>query len=90
MTETILPGRIVRLDENGKILAEIDFPLTEEGIHTITHTFVDPSLRGKGLAAELVEEVLALAKKEGFRLRATCPYAKVYFEKHPDPTYLPQ
>ena len=40
-------GRIFALDADGKLLAEVTFP-AENGVATITHTFVDDSLRGQG------------------------------------------
>lgn len=42
------PGRIFATDETGKLLAEVTFP-EQEGIAVINHTFVDGSLRGRGL-----------------------------------------
>lgn len=75
-------------NENDEILAEIDFPKTGEKEITITHTYVADSLRGMGIAKELVESVLAHAKKNGLTIRATCSYAKHYFEKNPDSSYL--
>lgn len=69
---------------DGKRLAEIDFPKEGEGVHTITHTVVDPSLRGQGIAGELMSRLLAKAEREGFKLRPVCSYAVSYFEKHPE------
>lgn len=33
-------------DETGAVKARIDFPIAEDGTVTITHTYVDESLRG--------------------------------------------
>ena len=48
------PGRIFALGEDGKLLAEITFPTGEDGVADIDHTFVDESLRGQGVASQLV------------------------------------
>lgn len=80
-------NRIYYTNEEGKMIAEIDFPLTQPNEITITHTFVDDSLRGQGMAKRLVEEVLELAKKNGYTLRASCSYARKYFENHPNEFY---
>lgn len=69
---------------DGAPLAEIDFPKEAEGVHVITHTAVDPSLRGQGIAGELMSRLLLKAQKEGFKLRPVCSYAVSYFEKHPE------
>ncbi len=87
MEKYYLEDRILYKNEKDDLLAEIDFPMTGENEITITHTFVDDSLRGMGIAKELVESVLAHAKKNGLTVRATCSYAKHYFEKNPDAFY---
>ena len=38
-------NRIYLPDENGKVLAEIDFEKIDEKTYNISHTFVDDSLR---------------------------------------------
>lgn len=42
--------RIYATDADGKVIAEITFPVSD-GIVTIDHTFVDKSLRGQGIAS---------------------------------------
>ena len=39
-------------DENGKMVAEITYSVSDK-IIIIDHTFVDPSLRGQGIASKL-------------------------------------
>lgn len=68
----------------GEILAEVTFPTVEPGIADINHTFVDPSLRGQGVAGELLNRAVAIIERDGKRARATCPYAIHWFEKHPE------
>ena len=48
-------NRIYSKDSDGSIIAEVTFPEVECGIYNINHTFVDTSLRGKGVAGKLVE-----------------------------------
>lgn len=50
------PGRIFSTDETGKLLAEVTFP-EREGVAVINHTFVDGSLRGQGVAGQLLRAV---------------------------------
>lgn len=70
------------LDDEGNILAEIDFPFIEENVIEITHTIVSPSLQGQGIARKLVEKVLEIAKEKGYKATASCSYAKHYLEKN--------
>ena len=74
--------RIYSLNEDGKLVAEITFPMTAPGIYTIDHTFVDPSLRGHGAADALVRAALEQIKKNGGQVEATCSYAVKWLEKH--------
>jgi predicted GNAT family acetyltransferase len=69
-------------DENGKIIVNATFPLIKDGVVVIDHTYVDPSLRGQGVASELMHHVYKHIKSLGFQAVATCPYAVVWFKKH--------
>ncbi len=77
-------SRITLKGEDGKALAEIIFPRLSENAIAITHTFVDPSLRGQGIAGELVKLVVAKAQKEGLKIKPVCSFAGAYFEEHPE------
>ena len=52
------------LDENGILRAEIEFPDTGVNTVTITHTFVDETLKGRGIAQRLTETVVMQAEKK--------------------------
>ena len=60
------PGRIFAQDENGKLLAEVTFPDRGDAV-VINHTFVDPSLRGQGVAGQLLQAVADLLRAQGRR-----------------------
>ena len=47
--------RIYYADPSGAVLAEITFPEVEPGVYCIDHTVVDDSLRGQGIAGQLVQ-----------------------------------
>lgn len=78
----------ITLTEEGKFLAEIDFPQVLPNVHAITHTFVDESLRGQGIAGELMGLLLRKARRDAFLLDPICTYAQGYFEKHPEVKFL--
>ena len=75
-------GKIYSRDLNGKIVAEIDFEEIEEGVYDIYHTFVDESLRGKGVASLLVQEAVMEIQSKNGKIKASCSYAKKWLENH--------
>ena len=76
-------GRIFARDESGKLLAEVTFP-DRDGAAEIDHTFVDPSLEGRGVAGQLLQAAADALRAEGRKVRPTCSYAVRWFEKHPE------
>ena len=74
--------RIFALDEQGKLVAEVTFPVSE-GVADIDHTFVDQSLRGQGVAGQLVQAALAQIRERGGTPAATCSYAAHWLSTHP-------
>lgn len=77
---------VYALDDAGKRIAEITFPETAPGVYCMDHTFVDASLRGKGMADKLVRAALEQIRENGGTPTATCSYAAAWLEKHPDQT----
>ena len=75
--------RVYALNEDGKLVAEITFPETAPGVYTMDHTFVDPSLRGQGMADKLVRAALEQIRENGGTPAATCSYAAAWLAKHP-------
>lgn len=75
--------RVYAMDENSKIIAEINFP-KENGVCNINRTFVDESLRGQGVAGKLMEAAVKAIRDQGKKAAATCSYAVKWFEKHPE------
>ena len=75
-------NRIYMRDDAGKMIAEITFPETAEGVFTIDHTFVDDSLRGQGIASQLVRAAVDDINAKGGKVAATCSYAAHWLEKN--------
>lgn len=50
----------------------------------INHTYVNPALRGQGIAIELMKCMSRFAKEKGHRLEATCWYAEEKLKQNPD------
>ncbi len=68
--------------ENGRSVAEITFPECENGEFDINHTFVDSSMQGKGIAAQLVRRAVTEINLRGGKVKASCSYAQKYIEKN--------
>lgn len=48
------------------------------------HTLVPPEIGGRGVAAALVEALIADAREEGFRIDPVCSYIAAQFRRHPE------
>ncbi len=77
-------SRIYLENEEGKIIAEVDFPAGPDGVPVITHTIVDASLQGQGVAGKLIQAVADELRANGQKARAACWYAAGWFERNPD------
>ncbi len=75
-------ARFYITDENNSTLAEINFPTTAPGLITIERTFVDESLRGQGIALQLLTKVVELARREHKKIIPRCPYAEKMLKEH--------
>lgn len=48
------------------------------------HTYVPDSMRGQGIAAHLVEALIARARSEGWTIVPRCSYVVAAFQRHPE------
>lgn len=80
----ITDGRIYMNDDAGNMIAEVTFPNIDDNTIIIDHTFVDDSLRGQGIAAKLMLEVINYAKTHNKKIKASCSYAVKWFDKNKD------
>lgn len=78
-------GRYFLNDEAGKLIAEVTFqPIDEGRNYVIDHTYVDPILRGQGIAGKLVKAVVDQAREEGKKIEPLCSFARHEFETKPE------
>lgn len=72
----------LRLD--GQIAAVADYRINGNAI-SFHHTFTQPNLRGRGLAAEIVEFAMDdVEKNTTLRVVPMCWYVAEWFEQHPE------
>jgi predicted GNAT family acetyltransferase len=55
-----------------------------DGVRAAEHTIVPPEIGGRGVAARLVEAMVADAREQGFRIRPACSYVAAAFDRHPE------
>jgi predicted GNAT family acetyltransferase len=75
-------GRIYSVDENNELMAETTFVFIEKSEVDIDHTYVNPVLRGQGVAGKMMEVVAEHLKENGLTASATCSYANAWLKKH--------
>lgn len=74
--------------DDSREIAHITFPMIHQNVVNINHTYVNSFYRGKGLADQLMQEVVATIEKNHWHCICTCSYAKQWFVKHPEKQYL--
>lgn len=67
--------------ENGT--AYLTYNKTQD-YYELLSVYVPDSLRGQGIAGQLVQAVLEELKSQNIQIKATCSYVVSYLEKHPE------
>ncbi len=67
-----------------KRIAKIEYEPKANDVIVATHTWTDPSLRGQGVAAQLVDHLVADAESKGRKIKALCPYVVKKFKDNPE------
>lgn len=75
--------RVYVLDDFLMLSAEVLYPKIDETSVNITHVYVAPNLRGQGVASDIMLEAYNTIKKKHLKVVPTCPYAVVWFKRHP-------
>lgn len=75
-------GRIYSVGENDELPAETTFVFTQTSEVDINRTYVNPTLRGRGVAGKMMELVAEYLKENKLTAVATCPYANAWLKKH--------
>ncbi|HWU19191.1 MAG TPA: GNAT family N-acetyltransferase [Devosia sp.] len=64
--------------------AEMTFRKQADGTIIIDHTGVPPEYEGRGIAAKLVNQAIADAREQGFKITPVCSYVVAQFRRHPE------
>jgi predicted GNAT family acetyltransferase len=62
-------------------LSVADYQL-RDGEMVMTHTYVPPAMRGRGIAEKLVRAALEHARDEKLRVVPACSYVDVFIQRH--------
>jgi uncharacterized protein len=71
------------IEEGNKQVAEMAIALDGENLK-VFHTEVDDSLKGKGVASQLLEKMVAYARKNKKKVIPLCAYVNAQFQRHPE------
>ena len=55
-----------------------------DGVRVAEHTLVPPVIGNRGVAAQLVEALVADAREQAFRIVPQCSYVAAAFRRHPE------
>ncbi|AMV60097.1 acetyltransferase (putative) [Pediococcus damnosus] len=82
-------GKQIKFMHEDKLGGDVTyFSIRDDQTLVIEQVFVDPSLRGQGIAQQLMVEMLTYAKNQNKKIYPLCPYAQVYLTKHPEYQFL--
>lgn len=77
-----LENCIYAVDKDDRILAQISFHDAGRNIMEIDHTYVEGSMRGQGIAGDLMEKAVASIRGRHKKVTASCAYAAKWLETH--------
>ena len=69
-------------DENENLICEISYSIADNNMISIDRTFVNDDYRGQGIAAQLVDRVVEMAREENKKIIPRCPFAKGMLERN--------
>ncbi|HKU54833.1 MAG TPA: GNAT family N-acetyltransferase [Rhizomicrobium sp.] len=55
-----------------------------DGQYQLAHVEADPPLRGTGAAGRLMQEIVEHARSRQLVIVPRCPYARIWFARHPE------
>jgi predicted GNAT family acetyltransferase len=64
------------IERDGEWVAEMSYTKARPDVIVIDHTEVDKSLRGQGIAQQMVREAVNFARANNLKIRARCPYVR--------------
>ncbi len=75
--------------QGSRRVGEMTYSRTNPSLVVVDHTFVDPSLRGGGVARQLLDAMVAWARETHTRVVPMCSYVQVQFDRDPSTRDVP-
>lgn len=72
------------VDVDGEKMGELLFAVSSPGEITISHTEVDPKLRGQHVGEKLVAAAVEYARAEGLKVVPACRFARKVIDRTPE------
>lgn len=66
--------------QGNKVIAEISW-VQKGDVMSMDHTFVSDTLRGQGVAKQLLDRAAEYARAEGYKMEAVCSYVVSAFKR---------
>lgn len=77
-------NRFYQEDADGKLIAEVTYKPVDAETVEVDSVFVDESLRGSGVAEQLVDHLVEVMQAEGKKIIPVCPYVVALFKRKKD------
>ncbi len=74
-------GEFFAVDAAGERVPEITYVWSSEYTVIANHTWVDDSLRGQGVARQLLDVLVEFAREKNLKILPTCSYVEVMFRR---------
>lgn len=74
-------GEFFAVDDTGERIAEITYVWSSTHTIIANHTWVDDSLRGQGVARQLLDVLVEFAREKNLKILPTCSYVEVMFRR---------
>lgn len=74
-------GEFYCVNPSGQRIAEISYIWRDTHNIIANHTWVDDSLRGQGVARQLLDVLVEFARKKQVKIVPTCSYVDVMFKR---------
>lgn len=79
--DNIQGGEFFALNAAGQRIAEISYLWHSEHIIIANHTWVDDSLRGQGVARQLLDVLVNFCREKSLKIIASCSYVALIFQR---------
>jgi uncharacterized protein len=69
--------------EDGQLAGFVVYAI-DGAVVDLVHTETVPGFEGRGLAGQLVQQILGEIRRRGQQVRPSCPYVRGYLARHPE------